>query len=49
MTPIVWTTDPPTEPGWYWATERGEEDAVVEVIMDISGPCVWMPTPPEAE
>ena len=27
----------------------GEDDAIFEVIMDISGPCAWMPTPPEMD
>lgn len=22
MNPLVWTTDPPTEPGWYWLYDR---------------------------
>ncbi len=31
---LQWTTTPPTEPGWYWATRRGgEQDELVLVEM----------------
>jgi hypothetical protein len=27
IVPLVWTTDPPTEPGWYWVRwTDGETD-----------------------
>ena len=43
MTPLVWSKEPPTEPGWYWAFEPGTTDpVVVEVIEDLPTTlCIW--------
>ena len=30
-----WTTEPPTEPGWYWHKPRPRRLQVVEVYTDI--------------
>lgn len=38
MNNLVWTKEPPTEPGWYLVRKRGESRArVVRVIANVDG------------
>jgi hypothetical protein len=30
---VIWTTEPPTKPGWYWHRESGE--AVVVKVLSV--------------
>ena len=37
MAELVWTTEPPAVPGWYWALEQGmSRHVVVEVIESLT-------------
>lgn len=40
---MKWTSEPPTEPGWYWTRRTGRGGMGTECIVETTGPhCrVW--------
>jgi hypothetical protein len=32
---LLWTTDTPTKPGWYWSQMRAGRPHVIELVPDI--------------
>jgi len=41
---LVWTKEPPTEPGWYWARTKQEFPKVAMVYVDGTAPFLEMKT-----
>lgn len=39
---LVWTKEPPTEPGWYWARTKQEYPRVAMVYVDGAAPFLEM-------
>lgn len=33
--PSIWRSEPPSEPGWYWARQFNDKPEIVEVVRSV--------------